>query len=278
MATTAKKTVNMMVKTLILSTVLLSPVSSYAQESQKKEGVRSVYTNSFKDNWEFSFGVEYLAFYSQFEQNMNLSKSPFKSFRANFGAAATIGKWFTPEIGMRTKASGYWGKAVIGDNADANSIRFYAIQQQAMLNLSNLIFGYSPERLYSLIPYAGAGFVRNCTYNENSVGFGIGFKTSSVSPIRLRHMPTSVSHLPVKTSLNIIRVLAILPSSSAVTGGCPWNWASPSPWDAPHGVMHRSVTSPLYRIFLHITRPLSLTKRNLLRHVFLPAALFRRVW
>lgn len=176
MATTAKKTISMMVKTLILSTVLLSPVSSYAQESQKKEGVRSVYTNSFKDNWEFSFGVEYLAFYSQFEQDMNLSKSPFKSFRANFGAAATIGKWFTPEIGMRTKASGYWGKAVIGDNADANSIRFYAIQQQAMLNLSNLIFGYSPERLYSLIPYAGAGFVRNCTYNENSVGFGIGFK------------------------------------------------------------------------------------------------------
>ena len=154
------------------------PSSSEAQETERQLPVRSVYTNSFRDNWEFSFGVEYLSFYSQYEKNLDLSKSPFKSYRANFGAAATIGKWFTPEIGLRTKASGYWGKAVISDDAEKNAIRFYAIQEQAMLNLSNLIAGYNPDRLYSCIPYAGAGFVRNCTYNDNSFGLGLGVLNS----------------------------------------------------------------------------------------------------
>lgn len=154
--------------------LLLNTLPVLSQENGSKEAVRSVYTNSFKDNWEFSFGVEYLSFYSQFEKDLGLSKSPFKSFRANFGAAATIGKWFTPEIGLRSKASGYWGKAVISDDANANSIRFYAIQEQAMLNLSNLLAGYDPDRMYSAIPYAGAGFVRNCTYNDNSFGVGFG--------------------------------------------------------------------------------------------------------
>ena len=163
-----------MLKTLALTAMLLAPAAGHSQEVQAGKSVHSVYTNSFKDNWEFSFGVEYLAFYSQFEDGLDLSKSPFKPFRANFGAAATIGKWFTPEIGLRTKASGYWGKAVISNSAETNAIRFYAIQEQAMLNLTNLAYGYNPERVYSLIPYAGAGFVRNCTYNENSIGFGLG--------------------------------------------------------------------------------------------------------
>ena len=176
MATTRSKTteIRFMLRALALTAILTAAVPGFAQKTQGQQPVRSVYTNSFKDNWEFSVGVEYLSFYSQFEDGMNLSKSPFKSYRANFGAAATIGKWFTPEIGLRTKASGYWGKAVISDDAEKNSIRFYAFQEQAMLNLSNLIVGYRPDRLYSAIPYAGAGFVRNCTYNDNSFGVGFG--------------------------------------------------------------------------------------------------------
>jgi len=159
---------------IVIMTVMVSCLCGYAQD--EPQVTRNVYTNLFKDNWEFSFGVEYLSFYSQFEKDLNLSKSPFKSYRANFGAAATIGKWFTPDIGLRTKASGYWGKAVISDDAESNAIKFYAIQEHVMLNLSNLIWGYDPDRLYNVIPYVGAGFVRNCTYNQNSIGAGLGVK------------------------------------------------------------------------------------------------------
>ena len=107
--------------------------SLYAQEAKNQQGV---FTNSIADNWETSFGTEGLSFYSSKEEGLGLSKSPFKRFRANFGAAATVGKWFTPEIGLRTKASGYWGKAIIGTTPEENSIRFFAIQEQAMLSYS----------------------------------------------------------------------------------------------------------------------------------------------
>ena len=173
----ATKTYKHFRRTVLMTMLAAVSLQSFSQvEEDMTKPARNVYTNSFRDNWEFSFGVEYLSFYSSYESSLNLSKSPFKSYRANFGAAATIGKWFTPEIGLRTKASGYWGKAVISGDAEANAIRFYAIQEQAMLNVTNLVSGYDPDRLYSLIAYAGAGFVRNCTFNDNSIGAGFGFK------------------------------------------------------------------------------------------------------
>ena len=90
-------------KIALITATMMMTVPSLAQEGKAQHGV---FTNKFADNWEASFGVEGLSFYSSKEEELDISKSPFKSFRANFGAAATIGKWFTPEIGLRTKASG----------------------------------------------------------------------------------------------------------------------------------------------------------------------------
>lgn len=146
------------------------PFQMIAQTTTKN----SVFTNSFSDNWELSFGLEALAFYSGREEGLGLSKSPFKPYRATFGAAATATKWFTPEVGLRTKASGYWGKAVLSPDRHANSIRFYTLQEQALLNVTNLILGYDPLRGWDIIPYAGAGFVRDVTHSDNSLGGGFG--------------------------------------------------------------------------------------------------------
>ena len=162
-------------KYLMAAVMLAVSVPGLAQSGTKE---RSVYTNGFKDNWELSFGLEGLSFYSGRESGLGLSKSPFKSYRATFGAAATVGKWFTPEIGLRTKGSGYWGKAVLSDDAEANDIRFYTVQEQIMVNITNLILGYSPDRKYNMIPYAGAGLVRDVTHNENSIGAGVGINNT----------------------------------------------------------------------------------------------------
>lgn len=156
---------------IMLLTMLLLAVTTAAEAQKMKKGV---FTNRFGSNWELTFGVEGLAFYSSKEEGMTLSKSPFMSHRANIGAAASVGKWFTPEIGLRTKMSGYWGKAIIGEEPAENDIKFFAIQEQAMLNMSNLLLGYNPTRFWNVIPYAGAGFIRNCTHNENSIGAGLG--------------------------------------------------------------------------------------------------------
>ena len=157
----------------ILSAILWMTAAGNGYAQQKEE--KGVFTNRFADNWEVSFGLEGLSFYSTKEDGLNIPKSPFKSYRGNYGASATVGKWFTPEIGLRTKASGYWGKAIIGITPAENDIKFYAIQEQIMLNLTNVVTDYNPTKFWNIIPYAGFGFIRNCTHNENSIGAGCGF-------------------------------------------------------------------------------------------------------
>lgn len=133
-----------------------------------------VFTNRWKDNWEVSLGVEHLSFYSGREDGLDISKSPFDSRRSNFGATVSIGKWFTPEMGLRTKASGYWGKAVSNINPENFDIRFFAVHEQAMLNLTNLIMGYNAARKYDIIPYGGVAVVRDATHAETSIGAALG--------------------------------------------------------------------------------------------------------
>ena len=159
--------IHMSLKLFAVTIMMLVSGNLFAQKS-------GVFTNRFSDNWETSFGIEGLSFYSSKEEGLDVSKSPFKSFRANFGASATIGKWFTPEIGLRTKASGYWGKAIIGITPEENRIKFFSIQEHAMFNLFDIIKGYNPTRIWDIIPYGGVGFIRNCTHNENSIGAGFG--------------------------------------------------------------------------------------------------------
>lgn len=148
----------------------------FAQPSDK-ENNKKVVTNRFLENWTLSFGAERMAFYSSAEPD-GLSKSPFSGFRSTLGATASIGKWFSPELGLRTKANGYWGKRILGDNGTQNNIRFFYFQEQVMLNLTNLIYGYDPQRLYNIIPFGGVGFMRDCTHNDNSIGATIGLSNS----------------------------------------------------------------------------------------------------
>ena len=153
-------------------------VTSAGTARAQKDGV---YTNAFRDNWEVSFGAEGMSFFSGREKGTGLSKNPFKDFRTSLGAAASVTKWFTPQIGLRTKASGYWGKAfsINGDGTpEKETVRFYSFQEQVMVNLTNIIWGYRQARRWDLIPYAGAGFVRIASHNENSLGASLGVRNT----------------------------------------------------------------------------------------------------
>lgn len=165
---------NCKARVLTAAIILMTVLTARAAD----DGDRSVFTNAFQDNWEASFGVEGMSFYSNRESGMGLSKSPFMDFRTTFGATLSVGKWFTPEIGLRTKGSGYWGRAILSDNASQNDIRFYAIEEHVMLSMNSLFSGYNPNRFWDIIPYGGLGFVRNCTHNENSIGIGLGIMGS----------------------------------------------------------------------------------------------------
>lgn len=138
----------------------------------------SVATNSFWSNWFVQAGADWSAWYSNEEHGLGLSHSPFKKFRTNPGASIAVGKWFTPGIGLRTKLQGIWGKAVTDDNNAGNGMKYWTLNEHVMFNMSNLLFGYNPKRVWNVIPFAGAGMSRNCTANKYAMQLSLGLQSS----------------------------------------------------------------------------------------------------
>lgn len=134
----------------------------------------SVATNSFWSNWFVQGGVDWNVWYGNVEDGRDYSKSPFKKFRTSPAASIAIGKWFTPGLGLRTKLQGIWGKAVFSDHDRGNHNKYWILNEQVLFNLSNLFCGYNPDRVYNLIPFAGAGVGRSCTYNRYAAGISVG--------------------------------------------------------------------------------------------------------
>ena len=136
----------------------------------------SVATNSFWSNWFIQVGGQWNAWYSGQEHGQNLAASPFKSFRSNPGAAVAIGKWFTPGLGLRTKLQGIWGKRVWnnGDGPEDASNRYWFLNEQILFNLSNMLCGYNPNRVWNFVPFAGGGVGRSMTANYYGMALSAG--------------------------------------------------------------------------------------------------------
>ena len=113
-----------MKKFLIALAFATVSVAGYAQDTDANLKY-SVATNSFWSNWFIQLGGQYDVFYSGQEHGSNLNSALFKNFRGNFEASAAIGKWFTPGLGLRVKASGIWGRAVGQPCLEFHSIRWW---------------------------------------------------------------------------------------------------------------------------------------------------------
>lgn len=157
-----------MKKFLIMLAIAGVSLTSMAQETETATEKYSVATNSFWSNWFVQGGVQWTAFYSSLEHGFDTSNNPLKSFRSNPQASVAIGKWFTPGLGLRTKVSGIWGKA------NGDSFKYWNAQEQVLFNLSNMFCGYNPKRVYNCIPFAGAGFARNMSFDMYAMGMSIG--------------------------------------------------------------------------------------------------------
>lgn len=133
----------------------------------------SVATNSFWSNWFIQAGANWNVWYSGQEHSSNNSTSPFEKFRSNPGAAVAIGKWFTPGIGLRTKLQGIWGKTVYEGNKSTCN-KFWTLNEHVLFNVSNMILGYNPKRVWDLIPFAGAGMTRSMTTDLYGMQLSVG--------------------------------------------------------------------------------------------------------
>ena len=145
---------------LMLAVASLS-LNAMAQEDPTEK--YSVSTNSFWSNWFIQAGVNWNAGYVGTD---HIFSNPFYKFPLGAGAKDTehstltslgfslaIGKWFTPGLGLRTKANGLWlGKAFDGDVP-----MYLAVNEHVLFNLHNLLGGYDEDRVWNFIPYIGAG-------------------------------------------------------------------------------------------------------------------------
>lgn len=136
----------------------------------------SVATNSFWANWFITAGFQYGSSYSAYEQEHELGLGGlFNDTRRNMGASLSIGKWFTPGMGLRTKGTMFFvGHDAAHAVADEGKIKILNVQEQVLFNLNNLFAGYNETRVWNIIPYAGAGLMRNMTDKVNSVGVSVG--------------------------------------------------------------------------------------------------------
>ena len=122
----------------------------------------SVQTNGFWDNWFVSLnaGAQFSYLYPEGSQK-------FKD-RISFSGLAYVGKWFTPGMGMRVAYNG------MNFQGHSGKLDFMNLHADAMMNVTNMVMGYNPERCYNMIPYVGMGAVRVFDLNNYSFGFNAG--------------------------------------------------------------------------------------------------------
>jgi len=142
-----------------------------AQSSGIPAQKHSVSTNSFWNNWFVQAQVAGSSFVGDHSQ---VSSGLTKDFRTNLGLSVSLGKWFTPGLGLRTKLNGFWGRSAYTEDKSVNAMKYWTLQEQMLFNLSNMLYGYSDTRVWNFIPYVGGGVGRSMSHNTYAMGLSMG--------------------------------------------------------------------------------------------------------
>lgn len=170
-----------MKKTILLLAVAslsLSVASQEVDDVVSPGEKHSVATNSFWSNWFLQGGAVWNAFYAPGENSL---VAPFRKFpsgegHTGWGAAVAVGKWFTPGIGLRTKLN-FWQMGSKKDGVSAS--KYWELNEQVLLNVSNMVLGYNEKRLWNAIPFFGAGV------NHRSDSHGLQASAGLLNTFRL---------------------------------------------------------------------------------------------
>ncbi len=138
-----------MKKLLMALVVAGMSVNAMAQTEDYPMRKHSVETNSFWSNWFVSLGGGVQVMPSDRGEN---GVSLFETLTPNF--SLSLGKWFTPGLGLRVQTHLPYYKNGLGEQNCA-----YASYGQAMFNLTNMFCGYKQDRVYHFIPYLGSGYM-----------------------------------------------------------------------------------------------------------------------
>ena len=127
-----------------------------------------VITNPFWSNWFFSIGGGAEATFGDNDKAGSFGK------RISPTLNISVGKWFTPGLGLRLQYSGlqargftydggadYVKGAQLKDGYYKQRFDYMNLHGDVMFNLNALFGGYNQHRVYEVIPYVGAGFTHN---------------------------------------------------------------------------------------------------------------------
>lgn len=139
-----------------------------------------VVTNKFFDNWFFSVGGGAQVL---FGDESNLGKF---GKRIAPTLQVSIGKWFTPGLGLRLQYSGLQSKSFSSDPSAyshqmlsegyyQDKFNYMNLHGDILFNVSNMLAGYNPDRVYDLVPFVGFGFAHSYDRpRQNSLAFNFG--------------------------------------------------------------------------------------------------------
>ena len=147
----------------------------------KNQGLeeRRVLTNGIWDNWFVQVGMD-MSLMNPY--GCNFSEVIPKGM--TFGLNGAMGKWFTPEFGLKARVQ--WDNGLIPNNGlewvppvddpkqNYKKGGLAAISLDAMLNLTNVIAGYNPERNWETSAYLRAGIITQFVEGSGSPLGGLG--------------------------------------------------------------------------------------------------------
>lgn len=181
--------------TLTLAVMSTGYVNAQTVEENNAIHTKSVETNSFWSNWFISGSGGIQTYFGDNDNKASIGKriSPAVDF--------SVGKWFTPGMGLRLTYSGLSAKGASYENAaystgKKNGKGLYEqkwdmmyLHGDVMFNLTNMFCGYK-ERVYSAIPYVGFGWVHSYDRPRNNefagnVGFINRFRLSNAWDLNL---------------------------------------------------------------------------------------------
>ncbi len=135
-----------------------------ALKNAKMPDDRSVLSNGIWDNWFVQAGMD-MSLMNPY--GCNFGKVIPKGM--TFGLNGALGKWFTPEYGLRGRVQ--WENGLIPNNSvewvppvkdpkqNYKKGGLATIAIDAMLNLTNVVAGYDPERKWHTTGYVRAGII-----------------------------------------------------------------------------------------------------------------------
>lgn len=158
----------------------LGKKKEFNKENKNDDRV-GVLTNGIWDNWFVQAGLD-VSLLNPY--GCNFSKVIPKGL--TFGLNGAVGKWFTPEFGLRGRVQ--WDNGLIPNNGlewvppvedpkqNYKKGGLATVSLDAMLNLTNVVAGYDPERKWHTSGYVRAGIMTQFVESSGSPLMGAGLE------------------------------------------------------------------------------------------------------